>query len=68
MRRGQRLPIPQKEFGFTVDTFNLFQEQTLDGERIEREHAQVQAAREQAAARQTPLLQIKTCRAVIAIA
>ena len=40
MRRSKRLPIPQKEFGFTPDTFNLFQEWTDDGERLAEEREQ----------------------------
>ena len=34
MRRTRRpLPIPQNEFGFTPDTFTLFSETGVDGER-----------------------------------
>jgi hypothetical protein len=36
-RNKRRLHIPQHEFGFTPQAFNLFQEMTLDGERIARE-------------------------------
>jgi hypothetical protein len=50
MKRNKRLPIPQKEFGFTTETFNLIQEWTL-GERVARElekakheHRQAEAA------------------------
>ncbi len=49
------LPIPQHEFGFAPDTFNLFQETTLDGERIARERAQAEEARRQADAAQARL-------------
>ena len=37
MKRAKPLPTPQKEFGFTRDTFNLFQECTTDGERTSHE-------------------------------
>ena len=45
--RGNRrpLPIPQHEFGFVPDTFALFSEATLDGERIARERAEAEEAR-----------------------
>jgi hypothetical protein len=59
MKRRKRLPIPQKEFGFTPDTFNLFQERTSDGEHIAREREQIEKARELANAAQTPLFQIE---------
>jgi hypothetical protein len=49
------LPIPQHEFGFTPDTFNLTAEQGLDGERIARELAQAEAARRAAERQQRPL-------------
>ena len=56
MRRNRRpLPIPQHEFGFTADTFTLFSDITLDGERIARERAQAEEARRAADAAQTPL-------------
>ena len=58
MNRHKRLPIPQKEFGFTVDTFNLIQEWTQDGERIVRERKQTEKARQRAAAAQAPLFQV----------
>jgi len=47
-RNRRRLPVPQHEFGFTPDTFNLFAQPTLDGERIAREQAE--AAHRRAAA------------------
>lgn len=53
MKRSRRpLPIPQHEFGFTADTFTLFSETTLDGERITRERAEADEARRRAAAAQ----------------
>ena len=46
MRRTTRsLPIPQHEFGFTPDTFNLYLDTATDGERIAREHAEAEKAR-----------------------
>jgi hypothetical protein len=44
-RIKHRLPIPQHEFGFAPDTFNLFQQSTLDGDRLARERAQADEAR-----------------------
>jgi hypothetical protein len=43
-RSRRRLHIPQHEFGFTPQAFNLFQETTLDGERIARERAEADRA------------------------
>jgi hypothetical protein len=48
MRRHRRLAIPQHEFGFTPDTFNLIQDDATDGERIARERAEADKARERA--------------------
>jgi hypothetical protein len=53
-RTRRRLPIPQHEFYFTVDTFSLFSEAGLDGERLAREREEADRARmvaEQAQAR-----------------
>ena len=53
-RTSRRLPIPQHEFGFTTDTFNLYLDTATDGERIARERAEAEKARalaEQAQAR-----------------
>ena len=55
--RKRRLPIPQHEFGFAADAFNLFQETALDGDRIARELAAMANAREQADQNQTALFQ-----------
>ena len=41
----RRLPVPQHEFGFTPDTFNLFAESSLDGDRISREREEADRAR-----------------------
>ncbi len=57
MKRRKRLPPPQKEFGFTADTFNLFQEYTNDGERIARERELDEKARDLAVAAQTSMFQ-----------
>jgi hypothetical protein len=44
-RNSRRLRIPQHEFGFAPQAFNLFQETTLDGERIARERDEADRAR-----------------------
>jgi hypothetical protein len=54
-RTRRRLHIPQHEFGFTPDTFNLFAEATLDGERITREQAEADRTRRLADAAQAAL-------------
>ena len=56
MRRTKRhLPIPQHEFGFTPNTFNLIQDTAPDSERIARERAEADQARRAAATAQAPL-------------
>jgi hypothetical protein len=52
-RNTRRLPIPQNEFGFTADTFNLIIESTVDCERIARERTGHDEARRIAEAAQT---------------
>ena len=59
MKRTKAWPVPQKEFGFAKDVFNLFHEWTSDGERLKREQTEAQQARQRAAAAQAPLFQIK---------
>ena len=56
MKRHHRLAIPQHEFGFSPDTFNLYLDTAMDGERIAREHAEAQKARKPACSleRSTP--------------
>jgi hypothetical protein len=54
-RHRRRLPIPQHEFGFAPQAFNLFQETTLDGERLAREGADIDLARRIAEAAQGAL-------------
>ena len=54
-RTRRRLPIPQHEFGFSTDTFNLFAEATLDGERITREQTEADRTRRLADAAQAAL-------------
>ena len=54
-RNRRRLPVPQHEFGFTPDTFNLIQEAGIDGDRITRERAEADCARRLADAAQAPL-------------
>jgi hypothetical protein len=44
-RSNRRLPIPQHEFGFTPNAFNLIAETGLDGERLAREREEAQRAR-----------------------
>jgi hypothetical protein len=54
MKRGRRrLHIPQHEFCFTPQAFNLMQDTTLDGERIARERDEADRARQIAEAAQT---------------
>jgi hypothetical protein len=53
--RKRRLPIPQHEFGFSPQVFNLIQDTGLDGERITRERAEVEKARRRAEAAQTEI-------------
>jgi hypothetical protein len=53
--RRRRLPIPQHEFGFTPDTFNLIQDIALDGERIARDRAELEQSKRLADAGQARL-------------
>jgi hypothetical protein len=56
MRRNRRrLPIPQHEFGFTPQAFNLIHETSLDGDRIARDRAEVNRAHSLAEAAQATL-------------
>ena len=49
MRRSKRpLPIPQHEFGFTPNAFNLIRDTALDGDRLTREQAEAQHRRQRA--------------------
>jgi len=57
-KRG-RSPIPQREFGFTTDTFNLFQQTTADGDRIVKEQEQTALARKQSEKAQRKLFKQK---------
>jgi len=59
MKQRKQLPIPQKEFGFTSDTFNLFQECAVDGDRIAKEQAQSALARQLAEKAQRRLFKNK---------
>jgi hypothetical protein len=54
-RSTRRLPIPQHEFGFAPNTFNLIQDTAPDGERLARERAEADEARRVAASAQAPL-------------
>ena len=51
-KNKRRLPLPQHEFGFSPDAFNLFAEVSLDGERITREQAEAAERRRAAEAGQ----------------
>ena len=51
----RRMPIPQHEFGFTADTFRLFSEFGLDGERLARERDEAEESRRAAESAQTNL-------------
>ncbi|HZM05768.1 MAG TPA: hypothetical protein VFC44_22435 [Candidatus Saccharimonadales bacterium] len=51
-RNKRRLPIPQHEFGFVPETFNLMLETALDGDRLSRERDQADDARRLADAAQ----------------
>jgi hypothetical protein len=55
----RRLPIPQWEFGFASDSFNLFQETTQDGERVARERDEAERNRQLAEAAQAPMFRGK---------
>jgi hypothetical protein len=59
MKRAKAPAIPQKEFGFAKDTFNLFQESTVDGERIARERKEAEKDRQIAEAAQCALFTIR---------
>ena len=59
MRRHKRLPIPQHEFGFTPQAFNLIQDTALDGWRVTHERQTSEEARRQAEAAQ-PQIQFLT--------
>ena len=54
-RNKRRLPIPQHEFLFAPQAFNLFADATLDGERITRERAETDRARRAAESAQARL-------------
>jgi hypothetical protein len=54
-RTRRRMRIPQHEFLFTVETFRLFSETGLDGERLTREQAEAERSRRAAEAAQPKL-------------
>jgi hypothetical protein len=54
-RSKRRLPVPQHEFLFAPQAFNLITEATLDGERITRERAEADRARRAAESAQARL-------------
>jgi hypothetical protein len=59
-RNRRRLPVPQHEFGFTPDTFNLIAETGQDGERITRERGEADHARRLAETAQAAFFTIAT--------
>jgi hypothetical protein len=61
-RNRRRLAIPQHEFGFTVDTFTLFSESGVDGERLARERDEADRARATAEKAQAALFNPKKSR------
>jgi hypothetical protein len=61
-RNRRRLPIPQHEFPFTPQAFNLFQEMTQDGDRIARERAEADRARRAAESAQARLFAYQNSR------
>ena len=54
-RNRRRLPIPQHEFLFAGDTFNLALETGLDGDRLARERDEADRARRAAESAQARL-------------
>jgi ABC-type multidrug transport system fused ATPase/permease subunit len=54
-RNRRRLPVPQHEFLFVPQAFNLFTDTTLDGDRIARERAEADRARRAAESAQACL-------------
>ncbi len=54
-RSKRRLPVPQHEFGFAPQAFNLFTDTTLDGDRIARERDEADRARRAAESAQARL-------------
>jgi hypothetical protein len=54
-RSKRRLPVPQHEFGFAPQAFNLFTDTTLDGDRIARERVEADRARRAAESAQARL-------------
>ena len=58
MKRKKRLPVPQWEFGFAPDTFNLIAETGVDGERIDQEREKMEKQRQVFEKAQSSLFQI----------
>jgi hypothetical protein len=53
--KRKTMPIPQYEFGFVPDTFALIRQWGLDGDRLARERAEADEARELAETAQATL-------------
>jgi hypothetical protein len=58
MKRKKRLPVPQWEFGFAPDTFNLIAETGADGERVAQEREKMEKQRQIAEKAQSSLFQV----------
>ncbi|MGA2541682.1 MAG: hypothetical protein ABSG78_09045 [Verrucomicrobiota bacterium] len=58
-RRRRRLPIPQHEFPFAPELFNLFTETTQDGDGLARERAEADRARRAADSAQPRLFTLQ---------
>jgi hypothetical protein len=58
----RRLPIPQWEFGFAPETFNLILETGIDFARVAREREAAELAKEQADAAQARLFSQSTTK------
>ena len=54
-RNRRRLPIPQHEFGFAPNAFNLISEAGLDGDLLSREREEAERARRLVEAAQSAL-------------
>ena len=60
--KRKQMPIPQWEFGFSAETFNLIQETGIDGERIALEKQENALAREKSEAAQIKIFSKRRAR------